>query len=69
MLVLLSPAKTLETAPRNAVQAASQPVFLEEAAHLVKALRALSARQIARLMEVNDDLAALNAESAERSTA
>jgi cytoplasmic iron level regulating protein YaaA (DUF328/UPF0246 family) len=62
MLVLLSPAKTLETAPRNAVQAASQPVFLEEAAQLVTSLRALSARQIARLMEVNDDLAALNAE-------
>ncbi len=62
MLVLLSPAKTLESAPRDAVQAASQPVFLAEAERLIAALQKLSARQIARLMEVNDELAQLNAD-------
>lgn len=62
MLVLLSPAKTIESAPRDAVQAASQPAFLADAERLIAPLRSLSARSIARLMDVSDDLAQLNAD-------
>ncbi len=62
MLVLLSPAKTIECAPRDAVQAASQPAFLADAEQLIAALRGLSPRAIARLMDVSDDLAQLNAD-------
>ncbi len=61
MLVLLSPAKTLDfETPYPALAAPTQPVFLDEAQTLVENLRKFSAPRLARLMGVSDRLAVLN---------
>ncbi len=61
MLILLSPAKSLdfETAPHTA--RSTQPDFLEHAALLIELLRERSPAQIATLMSLSDKLATLNA--------
>jgi len=61
MLLVISPAKTLDftTPPRTG--AFTQPAFLAESARLVKLLRALDLDQLAGLMGISDPLAALNA--------
>ena len=60
MLILLSPAKSLdyETAPHVATH--SQPIFLERSASLIRQLRDLSPADIANLMDLSDQLALLN---------
>jgi len=63
MLLLLSPAKTLdyETPVPPAVRArATEPLFADQAAKLIEVLRRKSPRQVAALMELSDALAALN---------
>lgn len=63
MLFLLSPAKTLDyerPLPRGVRQRASQPLFLPQAATLINSLAPLSPAQVARLMDLSDELAALN---------
>ena len=60
MFVLLSPAKTfrkVETAPSVG---GSQPIFLDDAERLVAGLSQLSAGDIAELMGVNPEIAAVN---------
>jgi len=61
MLLVISPAKTLDftTPPHTGVF--TQPEFLAESARLVKLLRALDLDQLAGLMGISDPLAALNA--------
>ncbi len=61
MLILLSPAKSLdfETAPHTA--RSTQPDFLDRAEPLIELLRERSPAQIATLMSLSDKLAALNA--------
>jgi hypothetical protein len=61
MILVISPAKTLDftTPPHTGVF--TQPGFLTESARLVKLLRALSIDQVASLMGISDDLAVLNA--------
>lgn len=61
MLLVISPAKSLdfETPPR--VADCSQPAFLKESARLVKLLRAMDIDQLATLLGVSGELAALNA--------
>ena len=60
MLIVLSPAKTLDyTSPIPAV-AASRPEFGADAKRLVERLRELSPAEVARLMDLSDTLAALN---------
>jgi cytoplasmic iron level regulating protein YaaA (DUF328/UPF0246 family) len=61
MILVLSPAKTLDFATPPHVEACSQPEFLKESARLVKLLRALSIDQLAGLMGISGNLAALNA--------
>lgn len=60
MLILLSPAKTLdfETAPTTEI--ATLPSFLEESQLLINQLQTLSVQEIASLMKLSDKLAALN---------
>ncbi len=60
MILVISPAKTLDftTPPHTGVF--TQPDFLTESARLVKLLRALSVPQLAGLMGISDDLAVLN---------
>lgn len=60
MLILLSPAKSLDFDTPSPLSEATQPAFVQEAAQLVAQLRALSPRQVAALMDLSDALATLN---------
>ncbi len=65
MLLLLSPAKTLDydtPVPAAMMRRARPPAFVERSAELVAMLRRKSAAQIAELMDLSPVLAALNAE-------
>ena len=61
MIIVLSPAKTLDflTPPRVAEH--TQPDFIAEAQALVDVLRKFTPLELARLMRLSDPLAALNA--------
>jgi uncharacterized protein len=63
MLALLSPAKRLDyESPVDPAHAAlaTTPVFMARAAELIAILRTRSPHQVARLMDLSDELAALN---------
>ncbi len=60
MLIVLSPAKTLDYDTPPATDIHSQPDFIQHSAELIDTLRELSPAQIASLMQVSDALAALN---------
>ncbi len=62
MLILLSPAKTLdyETPPRT--KQVSTPQFLEESAQLVSTLQGYKPKRLGKLMNISDALAELNVE-------
>jgi len=61
MILVISPAKTLDFATPAHTGVHTQPDFLAESARLVKLLRDLSIDQLAGLMGISDPLAALNA--------
>ncbi|MDR0776466.1 MAG: peroxide stress protein YaaA [Azonexus sp.] len=60
MLILLSPAKSLDYQTPPHVVAYTQPAFLEQSASLIEQLRRLSPADIAHLMSLSDALALLN---------
>lgn len=60
MLFLLSPAKKLDYDSPLHVQTHTQPLFVDQAAALIKVLKAKSASEIAALMDLSDALAELN---------
>jgi cytoplasmic iron level regulating protein YaaA (DUF328/UPF0246 family) len=60
MLMVLSPAKTLDYESPILDVAPSRPEFSADAKRLVVRLRELSALEVARLMDLSDTLAALN---------
>ncbi len=60
MLLLLSPAKTLDESPLATQLEATQPEFLQDASELVAILKDYSHADIASLMHVSDAIAALN---------
>lgn len=60
MLILLSPAKTLDYDTPVRTVNTTQPVFLSEAGSLVKTARRLSAPKLGELMKLSDALARLN---------
>jgi len=60
MLILISPAKSLDFERPLPALAHSQPDFLEPAARLIAVLREKTPAQIASLMSISDPLAALN---------
>ncbi|MFV0451158.1 MAG: peroxide stress protein YaaA [Propioniciclava sp.] len=62
MLVLLSPAKSLDYESPLPVTEFSEPRLLDEASALIELLRGLSVSEIAGLMHISDELAALNAQ-------
>ena len=65
MLFLLSPAKTLDyetPVPTEVLSLATAPLYPERAAELIGVLRKKSPKQIARLMDLSENLAVLNAE-------
>ena len=62
MLLVLSPAKTLDSAPEfPASVMLSKPQFMKDATALASQLAAMSEKQIGKLMEISPKLAALNA--------
>ena len=63
MLFLLSPAKTLDYAtpvPRALARRTTEPVYTPQAAELIAQLAPLTPPQVAQLMDLSDELAALN---------
>jgi len=60
MIILLSPAKTLdfETAPRT--KQVTTPAFLDESGKLVDTLKKYKPKRLGKLMNISDDLAELN---------
>lgn len=62
MLIILSPAKTLNFAPHYISEMGTLPVFLKEADRLAQTLRKMNASGIAGLMSVSDKIALLNYE-------
>lgn len=61
MLIVVSPAKTLDYDTPAATKTFSQPDFLKQSETLVKQLRKLAPDQIGSLMKISDKLAQLNA--------
>lgn len=61
MLIVLSPAKSLDYTTPSATNQYTQPQFIERSAELIKHLKQLSPAEIASLMHISDPLAALNA--------
>lgn len=62
MLIVISPAKTLDYETPPATEVCTQPDFPEEAAALVKGLRKLSEADVGELMGISPKLAKLNKE-------
>ena len=60
MLIVISPAKTLDFETSPVTQTASQPDYLDQSALLIEELRQYSASDIASLMKLSDNLAGLN---------
>lgn len=60
MLVVISPAKTLDFDSAPVTQQHSQPRFLEQSQQLIDTLRKLSVADVASLMKLSDKLAGLN---------
>jgi cytoplasmic iron level regulating protein YaaA (DUF328/UPF0246 family) len=60
MIIVLSPAKTLDFESPVATRRHTQPQFLDESAELVAQLRSLDSSSVARLMSVSPALAELN---------
>ena len=60
MLILISPAKTLDFDSTPVTQKHSLPEFTQEAAKLIDQLRDFSVQDVAKLMKLSDKLASLN---------
>ena len=60
MLIVLSPAKSLDYKTPSKVQAPTLPEFVSESAKLIAELKKLSPQQVANLMGLSDQLATLN---------
>lgn len=61
MIIVLSPAKSLDFTTPSTVEEYTQPAFLDQSQVLVERLRRLSPLDISKLMGISDTLAALNA--------
>lgn len=62
MLVLLSPAKSLDFESPLPIRKHTEPRLLEQSRQLIEVMRGKSASEIASLMHISDELAALNAQ-------
>lgn len=60
MLMLISPAKSLDETPRSSNLAYSQPLFAAESEQLIEVLKPLAPVDLSGLMGISDDLAQLN---------
>ena len=62
MLILISPAKTLDFEAPAKTRTATQPVFLEDAKQLIEELQQLSPDGVSKLMSISSKLGDLNHE-------
>jgi cytoplasmic iron level regulating protein YaaA (DUF328/UPF0246 family) len=62
MLIILSPSKTLDVTSSGLTSIHSQPLFVREAAELVRYLKRLSGSQLEEMMKISSKLAWLNQE-------
>lgn len=62
MLMIISPAKTLDYESPLATETYSQPDFLDDACELIDQLKDLEPHQVSNLMSISDKLGQLNAE-------
>ena len=62
MLILISPAKTLDFETRSNISLFTQPEFLEQTSQLVDQLRQLSATEISVLLKISPKLGELNSQ-------
>lgn len=60
MLMVISPAKTLDYETPATTNRHSQPQFMEQAAQLIEVMREFSPQQLSELMKISDKLAGLN---------
>ena len=60
MLIVISPAKTLDFETKPSTDRHSQPRYIQQSTALIDELRKLDAVQVASLMSLSDKLAALN---------
>ena len=60
MLMVISPAKTLDYTSPLATEKFTQPRFLEQSGQLIEVLREFSPSELAELMKLSDKLAGLN---------
>ncbi len=60
MVILLSPAKTLDFTNPSNIQTHTTPVFTDQAQELVNILQRLSEKELQELMHINTDLAKLS---------
>jgi len=60
MLILLSPAKTLDFNSPQITESASQPYFLEDSTYLIEKLKKFSSKKLEKLFHVSSDLAETN---------
>jgi cytoplasmic iron level regulating protein YaaA (DUF328/UPF0246 family) len=60
MIIVLSPAKSLDYDTPAHVPSYTQPAFVDDASELIDGLRKLSPQDIATLMDISDPLARLN---------
>ena len=60
MLMVISPAKTLDFETPSKTKTFTEPQFMEEAGELVDVLRDYSPQRLAKLMKLSDKLAGLN---------
>ena len=60
MLVVISPAKTLDFETEPVITDHSLPLFLDDSEKLIKKLRSLSKKKIKELMNISDNLVDLN---------
>lgn len=62
MLLVISPAKTLDFDSKPQTQTHSKSVFLDESEKLIEKLRTVSEPELQKLMKISDNLASLNSE-------
>ncbi len=60
MLIVISPAKTLDFEAPAMTEQYSQPAFLKQSQQLIDGLKKLSVQEVASLMSISDKLAGLN---------
>lgn len=60
MLIIISPAKSLDFNKPSNIQASSKPDFQKEASQIIKVLKDLSSKEIGELMRISHDLSKLN---------